>query len=141
MTCRFRDEHKDDRFKLAAQRMDGMEDDKILYADDTICVSQGETAMNILLSATDTEGVLYGFRLNMKKCEYLNSGPAGIVCFTDGTPVSVKPEVKHLGCHMSDHGDPEREVNKIIKECMATLQQLQMFDVIVRAKVMYSLEN
>ena len=55
MTCLFHDIHEGDKLKLAEQRVIGMETDEILYADDTICVTQDEKAMNRLLKAIEKE--------------------------------------------------------------------------------------
>ena len=85
MTCLFHDVHKGDRQKLNEQRINGMEADEILYADDTICVTQEEEPMNKLLADIETEGTRYGFKLNQTKCEDISFGNAGTVRFKDGT--------------------------------------------------------
>ena len=48
-----------------------MDTDLILYADDTICISEDENAMNILLHTIETEGFKYGPELGKTKCEYI----------------------------------------------------------------------
>ena len=89
-----------------------METDEILYADDTICVSEDEDAMNRLLAAIETEVLKYGSKFNKTKCEYLKFGQARRVKFQDGTEVPFTHEVKYSGCSMNDKVDPEREVLK-----------------------------
>ena len=46
MSCLFHDIHKNDATKTTEHRVDGMDTDEVLYADDTICVSENEDAMN-----------------------------------------------------------------------------------------------
>ena len=46
MTCLFHDVHEKDRLKTIEHRIKGMEEDEILYANDTICMSEDEETMN-----------------------------------------------------------------------------------------------
>ena len=141
---------------LTAQRITGMQDDQILYADDTICVTQDEEAMDALLAAIEKEGARYGLKLNRTKCEYLSFGNTGPVHFQNGTPVPRQKEVKYLGCNLNDRGDPGREVSKRISECMIILnkwhiffytsdnsitRKIQIYNAIIRAKLIYGLET
>ena len=156
MTVLFMDIHKNDTLQLKQHRVQGMDTDEILYADDTICISEDEQAMSRLLAAIEVEGAKYGLKLNKKKCEYLYFGQAGRVFFSDGSPVPKRAEVKYLGCNMNNRADPEREIIKRKKDCMITLQKLhiffynsdntvtrkmQMFNAVMRAKLMYGLET
>ena len=56
--------------------MHGIDFDEILYADDTICISENERAMERLLAAIEEEGAKYGLQLNRTKCAYLKIGTA-----------------------------------------------------------------
>ena len=98
MTVLFKDIHAEDALQLEQHRVQGMEEDEILYADDTICVSESEEAPSKLLGAIEKEGNKYGLKLNKNICEYLFFGSAGQIYFADGTPVPRKREVKNLGC-------------------------------------------
>ena len=108
MSVLFQDIHKNDVLKLNEHRVQGMDTDEILYADDTICVSEDEQALSRLLAAIEGEGDKYGLKLNKNKCEFLHFGKAGQVFFADGTPVPKNHEVKYLGCNMNDKADPQR---------------------------------
>ena len=79
MSVLFQDIHTNDVLKLAEHRVQGMDTDEILYADDTICVSEDEQALSRLLAAIEKEVYKYGLQLNKKKCEYLHFGMAGEV--------------------------------------------------------------
>ena len=156
MNCLFYDVHKNDKLDLIAHRILGTHEDEVLYADDTICISEDEEAMNRLLGEIEKEGAAYGLRLNKGKCEYLKFGDAGKVHFSDGSEVPNKREAKYLGCTLHIKADAKREINKRVKDCMVTLQKmhiffynsdntiarkLQMFNAILRAKIMYGLET
>ena len=141
---------------LERNRVEGTTCDEVLYADETICISQSETAMNALLAAIENEGRKYGLRLNRGKCEYLKFGMAGQVKFSNGDLVKSMDEVKSLGCLLNAQGDPGNEVGKRIKDSMATLmkmqiffrhgdstfsEQLNVFNAVLASKLMYGLES
>ena len=105
MTCLFNDIHKNDKLKLKEHRVTGMDTDQILYADDTICISEDEDAMNRLLHAIETDCSKCGLKLNTTKCEYIKVRKAKIDKFHDGTNVPLMHEVKYLGCNMNDKAD------------------------------------
>ena len=89
MTCLFHDIHDLDHLKLSDHRIIGMQEDEVLYADDTICMTENENAMNRRIRAIEIEEAKYGLRLNKNKCEYLHCG-ARPVYFHDGTKVPNK---------------------------------------------------
>ena len=156
MNCLFHDVHQQDKLNLQHQRVTGMNEDEILYADDTICITQDEEAMERLLAEIEKEGSRYGLRLNRGKCEYLHFGGAGGIRFHDGAAVPKKETSTYLGCNINIKADPKKEINKRIRDCMVTLQKLhiffynsenttarkiQIFNAVIRAKLMYGLET
>ena len=156
MSCLFHDIHHRDHLRTHEHRIEGTTHDQVLYADDTICMSENEEAMTRLIQAIEKEGATYGLRLNKKKCEYLHFGQAKEVKSTDGSSVPYKTDSKYLGCNLNDKGDKAREVNAIIKVCMATLnkshlffynsdntiaRQVQAFNAIIRSKLIYGMET
>ena len=112
MTWLFHDIHRNDQLKQKQHRVLGMEASEVLYADDIICITEDEAAMNRLLTKIEEEGKTYGLKLNKGKCEDISFGHPGPVFFANGTKVPVKHEVKYLGCNMNDRGDPGKEVNR-----------------------------
>ena len=115
MSVMFWDIHDQGVRGLERNRVEGTEFDEVVYADDTICISKSEMAMNGLLAAIEVEGSKYGMRLNKSKCEYLKFGQAGNVKFSNGERVKQMEEVKYLGCLLNSKGDPGREIGKRIK--------------------------
>eukprot|EP00969_Alexandrium_andersonii_P150011 6633326-Alexandrium_andersonii.AAC.1 len=59
MTVMYHDIHQGDGPRTQRQRIKGMETDEVLYADDTVCISQTVPAMNRLLHAVETRGREY----------------------------------------------------------------------------------
>ena len=156
MSVMFWDIHHEGVKGLERNRVVGTEFDEVVYADDTICISESEVAMNGLLAAIEAEGSKYGMRLNKSKCEYLKFGLAGNVKFNNGERVKQMEEVKYLGCLLNSKGDPGREIGKRIKNSMSTLinmhvffrhgdssftQELKAFSAVLVSKLMYGLES
>ena len=123
MTVMFHDIHAHDSVQTEKQRMECIESDEVLYADDTICVARTHAAMNRLLKAIEEEGEMYGLKLNKKKCEFLKRGMAGPVKFADGSRLHPTNEVKYLGSLLNDRADPEQEMKKRIVEATITLKK------------------
>ena len=63
--------------------------DEILYADDTVCISEDTKTMNQFLKAIEKEGGMYGLKRSRSKCELLNTGNAN-VHFENGEQVKQK---------------------------------------------------
>ena len=127
MTALYCDVHRDDLPGTQRQRMPGQSQDEVLYADDTICVTQTAAAMNRLLRAIETEGLRYGLNLNKSKCECLAFGTNPRIRFVDGTRLQAQAEVQYLGCKLNDHSDYGIEISKRISAVMTTLNRLHMF--------------
>ena len=81
MTVMCHDIHVNDALNTSEQRPEGLVEDQVLYADDTICITKTVAAMNKLVKAIQDEGEKYGLKLNEDKCEYLPVGKEGIVRF------------------------------------------------------------
>ena len=69
MTVIFHDIHDKDRQDMAAHRVIGTNFDEVLFADDTICISESAEALTRLLHSIEEEGEKYGLTLNKDTCE------------------------------------------------------------------------
>ena len=160
MTVLFYDVHKKVDKKgrqatnLVTNRVKGATFDEILYADDTICISENETAINRLLAVIEQEGSKYRMKLNRAKCELFKFGQTGKVHFADGMMLKPSNEVEYLGCKLNENANAGIEVQKRISECINILnkldifwghadcsikQKLQVQDAVVRTKLVYGL--
>ena len=52
----------------------GIDSSEILYADDTAIFSESEDALDTLLKAIESEGDLYGMKINNSKCDLIYFG-------------------------------------------------------------------
>jgi hypothetical protein len=134
----------------------GVNFDEILYADDTLLVSQSTRTMNKLLASVEEEGAKYGIRLNKPKCQLLAFGPESAVKFLDGAPVPKTTEAVYLGCRLNNTHNTHVEVKLRIRAAAATLRQAHIFwrnssatlkfelravEAILFAKILYGLES
>jgi hypothetical protein len=67
MTVLMHDVQRRQAVKDRDRRVKGANFDEVLYADDTICVSEDAAAMNRILKNIEEEGAKYGMKLNYKK--------------------------------------------------------------------------
>ena len=112
MTVMFADVHRILGRSTREHRVLGADFDEVLYADDTICISEDARTMNKLIKGTEDEGEKYGMRLNYKKCELIKFGDIGTVRMRDGTRMKPMDEVKYLGCQLKNRADGIKEVKK-----------------------------
>ena len=78
-------------------RVQGINFDEVLFADDTICISHDTKAMNKMLSAIEVIGKASGMKLNKEKCEVMRFGGRARVAFHDKAPVKEVNKAKYLG--------------------------------------------
>ena len=83
----------------------GADFEEVLYADDTICISEDARTMSELFKKIEEEGDKYGMKLNYKKCELIKFWDIGVVRMRDGTRMKPVDEVKYLGCQLSNRAD------------------------------------
>ena len=101
MTVIFHDIHQDLDDILAKDRVNTTNFDEILFADDTICISENAKTLTKFLRKIQTEGGKYGLLLNMDKCEVIrisrnhNLTEADQIRFQNGKAVSVPQEAKY----------------------------------------------
>jgi hypothetical protein len=157
MTVMFTDIHEGDRQNLIRHRIVGTTYDEVLYADDTICISEDTRAMNKLIASIETEGSKYGLKLNKTKCELVVTGKTTPnVHFQNKDRIKQLEEVKYLGCYINPKNDTQKEIKHKIATCMGTLKKLDKFwlhsdcptrfklqiqDAVIRSKLLYGLES
>ena len=143
------------------QPIDGIYFSEILYADDTLIFGANTHCVNVLLHAIEKHSAYYGLTLNYGKCinitanqkqssvRFSPSGPA------QGKLVPRKNSATYLGTLLTDTFDNRAEVSNRIGDCIATCNRLklfwnkannsikwkvQVFNAIVRSKLLYGLE-
>ena len=94
MTAMFEDIKEDNlAMNLARYRVPGASFDEIMYADDTICISEDTKTMNQFIHIIEVVGEGYGLKLNKIKCELLSTEKDPIIHFTDHTKVTQKTKL------------------------------------------------
>ena len=87
-------QNKELTFNLSKHRPPGTEFDEILFADDTILLSENPKVLQELLREAETLGKKYGLIVNKDKTELLNINIKGAsIRFMDGTKLIGKEEV------------------------------------------------
>ena len=156
MTAMFEDVKEDLILNLIKYRIPGANFDEVMYADDTICISEDTKTMNQFIQKIESIGAEYGLTSNKNKCELLTSEKDPNIHFADKTKITKKDEVKYLGCQLNQKGDASKEIGKRISNAYSTLQKLQIFwrrsncpisykiialDAVVRSKLIYGTDS
>lgn len=111
---------------------------------------------NKLLAKIQTESAYYNLNLNLDKCINLTQNQrTSNIKFKDGTLVPRHSKATYLGTMLTDTNDNHSEISNRIAECAATCNRLkifwrkaktttkwkiQVFDAVIRSKLLYSLE-
>ena len=115
-------------YNLIKNRVPGADFDEVMYADDTICISQDTKTMNKFIKSIETIGKEYGLSLNKTKCELITTANKPDIHFSDHTKIKEKEEVKYLGCQLNNTGSAnKKKKSKIIIKARITLQKLNLF--------------
>ena len=143
------------------QPMDGIFFSQILYADDTLIFGANTQCVNKLLHAIEKHSKYFGVSLNYDKCinltanqiqtsvRYASDGPG------EGKLVPRKKSAMYLGTMLMDSFDNRGEVSNRLGDCIATCRRMklfwskanvsirwkiQVFNAIIRSKLLYGLE-
>ncbi len=154
MTVIFRDVH--DGLNLTRGMVEGLSFTDLLYADDTALIINNVNAMNRLLAQIEKCAGYHGLNFNKGKCVSLNFHCKDKTIYADGTKVPCEDNVVYLGATLTRKGCCKKELNAKISTCMVILQKMQLFwknqncptkfklqvyDAVIRSKLMYGLES
>ena len=68
---------------LAKYRVPGASFDEVMYADDTMCISDDIKTMNKFIQKVEVTGEEYGLKINKSKCELLKTEKKPDIHFAD----------------------------------------------------------
>jgi retron-type reverse transcriptase len=154
MTVIFRDVHDD--LNLTRGTVDGLSFTELLYADDTVLITNNVNAMNRLLRNVERCARYHGLNFNKDKCVSMNFHCDAKTKYADGTKVPCGDAVTYLGAELTKLGSSRKEVNRKISQCIVICKKLQMFwknpscptkfklhiyDAVIRSKLVYGLES
>jgi len=141
--------------------IDGISFSEILYADDTLIFGANTRCINVLLHAIEKHSTYFGLKLNYDKCVNLtaNQRTSSIRFAPDGPAegkiVPRKKSAIYLGTLLTDSFDNASEIANRLGDCIATCNRLkvfwtkantsvkwkiQVFNAIIRSKLLYGLE-
>ena len=156
MTVMFRDIHLKHHRDLSDSRIERINFNELLYADDTLLISKTTRGMNKFLHAIEEESAYYGLRLNQAKCNILAMNGNNQVRFKDGTLVKHTDEATYLGGILTKTVNISTEISSRIASATATWKSLDMFwtqaccslknkiliyNAVIRSKLLYALET
>ena len=136
--------------------MKGVSFSEILYADDTVLISDEAKAMNKFLDTIEKHAWYYGLSFNKSKCVVLKMNANNNIKFGNGTKVPAEKETIYLGTSINTTADTKKEIQRRMTNCIVTMKRLHLFwkesdtptrikiqihDAIVRAKLVYGLET
>ncbi|CAE8620722.1 unnamed protein product, partial [Polarella glacialis] len=102
------------------------------YADDTVLMSRSSHSITKLLQCLQKEAEPYGMALNRAKTKLLvvNGPPAGVVTFTDNTPVHVvgdNESLEYLGTVLNRKGSPQITLTTRLARAKQEFNKLAQF--------------
>ena len=153
MTVLFRDVH--DELNLTRGTLDPLTYTELLYADDTVLITNNANAMNRMLKKIEEHAAYFGLKFNKNKCVCLRVNSNVSPQFANGEKVNIESSTIYLGANINDGDDPKLDVNTRMGSCFATLNRLHffwkkssclvrfklnVFDAVIRSKLVYGLE-
>ena len=153
MTVLFRDVHKD--LNLTRGVWGPISFTELLYADDTVLVTNNVNAMNRFIAKIESQAAYYGLQFNKQKCVSLTINSANQPHFANGEKVPASQSTIYLGANINTKDDPKQDINQRLRGCFAILNRLNffwqksncptrfklsVFDAVIRSKLVYSLE-
>ena len=142
--------------------IDGIHFSNVLFADDTLIFGANTRCVNVLLHSIERHSKYYGVKLNYDKCINLtaNQKQSSIRFSADGPGegklVPRQHSATYLGCLLTDSFDNRAEVLNRLGDCTATCRRMklfwnkaatsvkwkiQVFNAIIRSKLLYGLET
>ena len=129
----------------------------LLFADDTLLLTDTATKMTRLLELIINHSDTYNLKLNRAKCQLLVTNDRGTrVHFPDGTETEKHPSIKYLGATFSATLDVGMIVRQKLTEASATMRllappwtdahisiawKLVVFNAVIRSRIFYTLET
>ena len=137
-------------------RYEGVDFDRIYYADDTLLITTNTQASNNLLHEVETVSAQFGLRLNRDKCCYIAMNGNNVIKFADGTRLARVNEATYLGHQITQAMDIRHEINHKMHQTLKLWYRLntfwraincpkhwklQVYDAVIKNKLLYGLET
>ena len=154
MTVVFRD--VSDGLNMSRGMVDGLSFTELLYADDTVLITKNVNAMNRSLKKLEQCALYHGLNFNQQKCVSFNFHTNGRTKYANGAKVPCADSTTYLGAELNKFGTNRKDINSKISQCIVSSKKLQcfwnnpscptkfklqVFDAVIRFKLVYSLES
>ena len=137
-------------------RLEKINFNEILYADNTLFIFKKTSDMNTLLHAIEDESAYYGLKLNHDKCAILTINDRNRIVFKDGSSMKYADKATYLGGVLTRKVNAASEISSRIASAMATWKNLDIFwkeaqcslknkiliyNAVIHSKLLYALET
>ena len=129
---------------------------ELFYADDTVLFASSPEYLQKLLHTTEQVAAKYGLSLNRSKCCYIPINAIDHLYYHDGTPVPKTDTTKYLGSTVTHDARVRAELNRRLMLSRVTWDRLkvfwrhsacplhiklQLYDMVIRARLVYGLDS
>ena len=156
MTVMFKDIHMNVDRDITNRLVNGTTFAEILYADDTMLVTQDTRSMHRILHAIEAESAYCGLELNKGKCNVIAMNGKNKIKFSDGSELKHESQVTYLGGTITKDVNINTEVMDRIASATNVWRSLDTFwkhtkcanrtkmiiyDAVVKTRLLYGLET
>ncbi len=120
MTVIFRDVY--DGLSMTRAKLDGLDFNELMYADDTALLTSSVHAMNRLIAKIGKCAGYHGLNFNKNKCVSTNFHVEGVSKYADGTKVPTADTATYLGGELSRAGSVRTQLSTKIGSCFGVLK-------------------
>ena len=97
---------------------------ELLYADDTLLISEDSQSLESMLFAIEAAGASFGLVLHSDKFQLMKIGTEGVIRRADGRVIPPSSQIVYLGSLISEDGRIEKELGRRIGAAKAEFREL-----------------
>ena len=112
--------HADSDPDMYMHRIDGLEQQEVLYADDTLLLGTDAASLQSYLACLERQAKPHGLHLNRSKCVVMSFNSAENILYGDGAPVPKADSTEYLGAVLTDKVNINAEISKRIQAAAGT---------------------
>ena len=156
MTVLMHDVNKNTHKKSNKNNEHGLNENAVLFADDTTLIATSTIAAKALLHEVEYQSEFYGLNLNKQKCVYFAMNKNNNINFLDGEELRHSENVTYLGAKLTKNADVKEEITTRLQKANATWHKLKLFwkntdcttswkiqvyNSVIKSKLLYGLET
>ena len=98
------------QMNVCMDRVPGVPEDVLLYADDTVIISENAAAITLILGEIEKEAKKYGLALNKGKCVYIKQNTTKTVKYSSGEEMKEVEDTIYLGSNINQKANTNAEI-------------------------------